>query len=169
MPDQIDEIIRREGGATATDDPADSGGRTQYGISEAAHPEAWADGEVTYPEAREIYQKRYLTGPGFERITDLHLQHQLVDMGVPSGPVKAIKTLQQVLGLAPDGVLGPKTLSAIEKYPAGMLFGFPVPGSVLLNLAVRDARVLLYAGIAKANPVKLRFLLGWIKRAMEFK
>ena len=48
----IDNVIAAEGGSTATNDPADGGGRTQYGISERANPEAWADGKVTAEEAR---------------------------------------------------------------------------------------------------------------------
>jgi lysozyme family protein len=167
LPDIISDIIRREGGATATNDPSDSGGRTQYGIAERSHPEAWADDKVTLDEARAIYLKQYVLP--FEGIEDVSLLHQLVDMGVPSGPVTAKQTLQQVIGVTADGVLGPKTFAAIAAYPGGKLFGFPVPGSVLLNLAVRDARMLLYAGIAKRRPKDLKFLLGWLRRAMEFK
>jgi lysozyme family protein len=167
--DFIDEIIRREGGDKETNDPADSGGRTKFGISERAHPEAWADGDVTRDEARGIYKKTYITAEHFDKIVDETLRHQVVDFGVPSGPNQAAKMLQQLVGVEADGEIGPKTLEAIENYPGGKLFGVEVPGKVLLNLAFRDARTMFYATLAKRRPKDLKFLLGWIKRAQEFK
>lgn len=169
MADIIDEIIELEGGDTVTNDPADSGGRTQYGISEHSHPEAWADGKVTYDEARNIYEKTYILAEKFNIIPNAALLHQVVDFGVPSGPDTSARVLQQLVGVEIDGEIGPKTIAAINNYPSGMLFGVPVPGSVLLNLAFRDARVMFYATLAKRRPKDLKFLLGWIKRTFEFK
>ena len=62
MPNDIDKIIddvlEREGGAAVTNLPEDRGGRTQYGISERFHKDAWADGKVTKAEARTIYEQK---------------------------------------------------------------------------------------------------------------
>lgn len=167
--DIIDDVIRREGGDKETNDPVDKGGRTKYGISERAHPEAWADGDVTYDEARGIYRAIYILAERFNLIKDQRLFHQVVDFGVLHGADSAARLLQQIVGVKVDGAIGPKTLEAIENYPSGKLFGTEVPGSVLLNLAFRDARVMRDATIAKKNPSQLRFLLGWLKRALEFK
>src|SRR5689334_12674244 len=142
MSDFIDDIIKREGGSEATNDPSDSGGRTQYGISENAHPEAWADGKVTYDEARSIYEKVYILARHFDQVKDLWLQHQVVDFGVTHGSATAARLLQQLVGVVADGEVGPKTIAAIEAYPAGKLFGKDAPGIVLLNLAFRDAATL---------------------------
>lgn len=169
MSDIVDDIIRREGGATETNDPSDSGGRTKYGISEKANPEAWADGDVSYAEARQIYEKVYILAERFNTIPSTALLHQVVDHGVMSGPDTAARMLQQAAGTVPDGAIGQKTLDAINAYPAGTLFGFPVPGYVLLNLAFRDARTLHYATIAKKRPKDLKYLLGWLKRVQEFR
>lgn len=169
MSDFIDEIIRREGGDKETNDPADSGGRTKFGISERAHPEAWADGDVTRPESRAIYEQVYVTAEKFHLLPDEFLKHQVIDHGVPSGPDTAARMLQTVVGVPADGIIGPKTLAAITAFPDGTLFGVPVPGRVLLNLAFRDARMLAYASLAKRRPKDLKYLLGWLKRAMEFK
>jgi lysozyme family protein len=169
MADFIDEIIEREGGETATNDPNDAGGRTQFGISEKANPAAWADGVVTREEAREIYSRIYILAKHFERIEDVTLMHQVVDHGVMSGPDAAARMLQQVIGVPPDGIIGDKTIEAIRTFPDGMLFGQKVPGIVLINLAFRDAREVYYATATKKNPNNLKFLLGWIKRAQEFK
>jgi lysozyme family protein len=169
MTDFIDTIIKREGGDTETNDPDDSGGRTKFGISENAHPEAWADGDVSYWEARTIYERVYILAEKFHLIRDEHLKHQVVDFGVPSGPDTAARLLQQLVGVKVDGVIGPKTLAAIDNYPDGKLFGVEVPGRVLLNLAFRDAREIFYATLAKRRPKDLKFLLGWLKRAQEFR
>ena len=164
--DFIDEIIEREGGARETNDPADAGGRTKYGISERGNPDLWRDGPPTYAQARQRFSERYVAP--FASLSDPFLKAQLADWGVTSGPGHVAKVLQQLLRLNADGKVGPKTVAAATNYPAGFLFGHPVPGSVLLNLAVRDARMLHYAGITKAKPSNLRFILGWLRRAMEF-
>lgn len=166
MPDLIDDIIRREGGARETDDPSDSGGRTQYGISERAHPDVWAKGYITYKDAREIYQRVYIQGEHFDRLPEA-LQRQVVDYGVTAGSDTATRLLQHVLSLPVDGVLGPKTLEAVTHYPDGLLFGSIVPGSVLLNLAFCNARMLEYAKLAQHRPKDLKYLHGWLRRALE--
>lgn len=167
----ISDIIRREDDprnpGVVTNDPDDSGGRTQYGLTEKDNPEEWADGKVTPEEARARYLKTYVMP--FMGIQNEHLLHQLVDHGVPSGTKASIKLLQQIVGATVDGVLGPKTLAKVEAFKGGYLFGIPVPGFVLLNLAFRDARTLFYAATAKRRPKDLKYLLGWIKRNQEFK
>lgn len=168
MADIVDDIIRREGGSDVTNDPSDSGGRTQYGISERSNPEAWRDGKVTYSEARTIYEKVYILSEHFNLLPEV-LKHQVVDFGVPSGPDTAARMLQQVLGVPIDGQIGAKTIEAIQNYPAGKLFGVDVPGSVLLNLAFRDARTLFYVTLAKKRPKDQKYVLGWVKRGQEFK
>lgn len=167
----IQEILLRETDPkhpdAITNDPDDSGGRTQYGISEKANPEVWKDGVVTPEERQEVYFQKYIAP--FKAISDGPLLHQLVDFGVTSGTETSIRTLQQLVGVAADGIIGPRTLSAVENYPSGVLFGTPVPGAVLLNLAFRDARTMFYAAVAKRRPKDLKFLLGWLRRVQEFK
>lgn len=168
MADIIDDIIRREGGAKETNDPSDSGGRTKYGISEKANPEAWADGDVTYWEARTIYEKIYILDEKFNLLPE-SLKHQAIDHGVMSGPDTAARMLQQIVGVKVDGSIGPKTLEAVANYPGGKLFGTEVPGIVLLNLAFRDARVIHHVTIAKKRSKDQKYVLGWVKRDQEFR
>lgn len=157
MSDLIDDIILREGGDKETNDPKDKGGRTRFGISEAANPKAWADGKVTYDEARSIYEQKYLTGPGFDKISDPKLQALLVDFGVNSGPQLAITKLQEILKVDADGKLGPKTLAAIEKEE---------PRRLTNKLAL--ARIKMMGRIVKRDPSQLEYINGWLNRAGEF-
>ena len=154
----IDDVIKREGGAKVTHDPADKGGRTQNGISERSNPEAWADGKVTDQEAREIYLKKYVVGPGFHRIPSSHkaTQTQLIDFFVTSG-YEATKKLQEIVKVEVDGVFGSETLAAM----------LGVDDRTLNNLLMA-ARVRMAGRIVKRDPSQVRFLNGWLDRFLSF-
>jgi lysozyme family protein len=156
LGDLIGDILVREGGSVVTNDPNDSGGRTEYGISEKANPEAWKTGSVSEATARAIYLKKYVQAPGFDQIPPGSLQAQLVDFGVVSGPAVAITKLQHILGVAEDGVLGPATLAALSA------------STLDVNKALVMARVLTIAKLVVAAPKDLKFLVGWTSRALEF-
>lgn len=157
MSDLIDDIIHREGGSTATNLKNDKGGRTQYGISEKANPAAWADDKVTYTEARDIYAAKYIRGPGFDKISDPRVQAQMVDFGVNSGPPLAITKVQEILHLPADGILGPKTLAAIN-----------AADPVTLNNKIALSRIKMIGRLVSKNPKQVEFLNGWLNRAIEF-
>lgn len=155
----IDDIIQREGGAKTTNDPKDKGGRTQYGISEKSFPEAWKDDKVTEQEAREIYLTKFVIGPGFSKIPPSHakIQSILVDWGVNSGPVIAIQNLQRLLVVPVDGVFGPGTLAALI-----------AADPQLLAAKLCRSRVQMIARVVQKNPSQLKFLTGWLDRALSF-
>jgi lysozyme family protein len=165
--DFIDLIIRREGGEKETNDPDDSGGRTKWGISERAHPELWVDGPPTYAQARACYAQKYLLP--FAGITDPLLVEQLADWSVTSGVGTVIRVLQQLVGTTADGVLGPITLGKVNSPKDATFFGHPIPGTVALNLALRDARIIFYATLAKRRPKDLKYILGWLARTQSFR
>jgi lysozyme family protein len=112
----IAEILEREGGFV--DNPADRGGPTKFGITQATLS-AWrgltvsrADvEELTQAEARRIYQRRYITGPGFGRLASPALRSVVVDCGVLHGERNAIRMLQRAMGIRADALLGPLTES----------------------------------------------------------
>jgi lysozyme family protein len=165
MPDPIHDIISdilvREGGSKVTNDPSDSGGRTQYGIAERSNPGAWFDGKVTEEEARAIYTTKYVVAPGFDKVPDPQLQAQLVDFGVNSGPFIATQKLQEILKVSADGKLGPMTLAAL----CNVAFQHP---SGWVNNQLVAARVKMFGKIVVKNPSQLKFLNGWLNRALEF-
>lgn len=161
IDDIINAVLKAEVGDKPdggyTNDPADAGGRTQYGISEKSNPEAWADGKVTEAEAREIYLNKYVRGPGFDKIANSKLQHFVVDWGVISGPAVAIRYLQQVIGVKVDGIMGDKSLTAINSGDA----------RVILNRVVSE-RLKMIGRIVQDRPSQLKYLEGWINRCCEF-
>lgn len=155
--DIITDIEHREGDGAVTNDPADGGGRTQWGISEKTNPAAWADGKVTEAEARAIYESKFLVGPGFDRIPDAGLRAQLVDYGVNSGPAIAIQKLQAIIGVAPDGALGAATLAALGTQDVRTV-----------NNALVAARIRMIGRLVQKTPTQLKFLSGWLDRALQF-
>lgn len=154
----IDNVLKAEGGSASTNDPVDGGGRTQFGISERANPEAWLDGKVTEEEAREIYLTRYYTQPGFDKLDDPKLQHFMVDFAVLSGPHLAIQYLQRAIGVPDDGILGPQTLAVVNGCD---------DRRVLVNRLVVE-RVKMIGRIVNRAPNQARFLNGWLSRALGF-
>jgi len=161
VKDVIDQVIAREvdpsDRSKISNDPADKGGRTAYGISEKANPDLWKDGPPTEAQSRERYEQRYIRYPGFDKITDKQLQSQLIDFGVNSGPGIAVKKLQEILQVEVDGVLGPETLGALEKcHPED------------INNLLVGARVRMIGKIVSKNPSQLKWLNGWLARAVEW-
>lgn len=102
-------------------DPDDHGGPTNFGITQLVYDEyrrakglAYAPvKEITRQVAREIYYERY-----WKRIKPELMREDMAiaafDFGVNSGPTQAIKTLQDVLGLKSDGIIGPLTSRRLQ-------------------------------------------------------
>lgn len=56
-----------EGGERYTNDPADPGGETKWGISKRSHPNIDIKG-LTYSQARDIYYNEYWIGAGCDEL-----------------------------------------------------------------------------------------------------
>lgn len=166
----IDGVIRREGGYV--DHPADRGGPTRYGVTQAAlsrhlgRPASREDVKTLSIEtAREIYQLEYVTAPRFDRLPGLVAEF-VIDTGVHSGPRTAAKMLQRVLneaGFGPldvDGRAWALTRRAAEKATEAM-------GDYLLAALILERLRFLRALIA-ADPSQRAFEKGWINRLKSF-
>lgn len=153
----IMEIIDREG-RKDTNNPNDSGGRTKYGISENAHPEAWVDGPPSLEVAKQIILLDYLVKPNIHRIQPDYLRDQVADFAVPSGPHIAIQHLQRLVGVDADGVLGPATFAALA-----------TRNPETIHTQLIDSRVLMFARLVQRRPKDLEFLYGWLRRALSFR
>jgi lysozyme family protein len=139
--------------------PGDRGGRTSWGISERAHPDAWRNGPPSRERARAIYESVYLTPWAWVHYDPL--REQLIDISINSGERRAATLLQLTLDIDPDGIVGPHTRAAVGRYQ------YP---SVLrhLNHALVAERVRFLVGLANDDPTQRINLRGWINRAVEF-
>jgi lysozyme family protein len=168
----IDKILAAEGGYA--DHPSDRGGPTMYGVTEAVARRSGYDGPMQeLPEslAREIYRKRYIVRPAFDKVAAISpaIGFELADTGVNMGPARASEFLQRWLNglnargsryadLFVDGRIGEVTLTALRAY---LRWRGPQGERVLLSGldCVQGAR---YLEIAEGNPSQEDFLYGWV-------
>lgn len=123
----FDKLINHEGGYV--NNPRDPGGETKYGISKRQYPQEDIK-NLTLTRAKAIYAKDYWAGVGCDLVPE-GLKFDLFDTAVNSGPGRAVKLLQQTVGQAQDGVLGPLTLQALKTAPSSV-FAARFNGSRLL-------------------------------------
>ena len=121
----VDRSIQEEGGYV--NNPKDPGGMTNLGVTKRAW-EAWAQGPVSEAVMRGLTPK--VVGPFYkaqywDRIEGdklaAGLDYAAFDMAVNSGTNRAIKYLQQLVGVPQDGILGPRSLEAIIAADAGQM------------------------------------------------
>jgi lysozyme family protein len=107
----FDDLMDREGGFTI-----DHGGKTRYGITEkTARRYGYLDEMEFLPieTAKEMYRK-YYWDKSFDQFS-YPVAFQVFDAAVNSGPRTAAVWLQMVAGAKADGVIGPKTIAAVNK------------------------------------------------------
>lgn len=110
----LDLLIRHEGGYS--DNPADPGGRTMYGITERVARQHGYTGdmrELPMSVAATIYRKQYWSMIKADQLPEA-LRFHVFDAAVNSGNVQSIKWLQECAGVKQDGIVGPMTLKAAE-------------------------------------------------------
>ena len=168
----IEELIDREGGFV--DHPADRGGATRWGITEAvARAAGYAGAMAAMPRgvAAGIYRRSYWERPGYAGVAERapKLAAELFDTGVNMGPAVASGFLQRALNalnrggrdypdVAADGRIGPRTLAALDGYLAVR----GRAGERVLLKAVEAMQGERYLRLAEARPANEAFLYGWL-------
>lgn len=125
LPEALRLMFGHEGGYS--NNKNDPGGPTKYGITHrtlAAHRGVPSVTEaqvkaLTLKEAEEIYRRSYWTQSGGD-LLPVGLDYAAFDFGVNSGPARAVKSLQKVVGVTQDGIVGGQTVAAVERYPGGV-------------------------------------------------
>lgn len=133
--------------------PSDPGGETNHGITKRTAMAHGYNGSMKLltPEiAEEIYFKSYWVGTLAEK-APRRLSLHLLDMNINSGPRNSTRTLQRALGLAADGIAGPKTMEAIKTTPED---------EIILRFNI--ARMEFYANIGNFKT----FGKGWTNRLL---
>lgn len=107
-------LLKHEGGYVNS--AADPGGATRYGITEAVAREVGYKGdmrELPLDLAKRIYKDKYWDSVKAEELPPA-CRYAVFDAAVNSGPGQSIKWLQRSLGMLDDGIIGPKTLAAVN-------------------------------------------------------
>ncbi len=119
FPRALQLVLKHEGGYV--DHPRDPGGATNLGItldtlsSWRGRRASKADVKaLTVDDVTPIYRKRYWDAVSGDLLPS-GLDYAVFDYGVNSGPSRAAKHLQAVLGVAQDGKIGPVTIAAARE------------------------------------------------------
>jgi lysozyme family protein len=110
-------LVKHEGGYI--NHRADPGGESKYGISKRSYPQLDI-AALTVDQARSIYRRDYWGPAGCDAVPD-SLKLHLFDCAVNSGVSTAVRMLQRCVGETVDGILGPRTLQAVQSMPAPRL------------------------------------------------
>lgn len=113
----LEMLLKHEGGYV--NHPRDPGGMTNLGVTKRVY-EAWVGHEVdeaamralTPDDVAPIYRANYWDAVWGDHLPS-GVDFSVFDWGVNSGPPRAIKALQRIVGSVSDGVMGPKTMQAV--------------------------------------------------------
>lgn len=154
----IKHTLRHEGGFV--DNPHDRGGRTNFGITQKTldsvnDPSLPKDvKDLTEAQASAIYHKFYWEPLKADQLP-FEIRAMLFDQAVNSGVSGAVKRLQKILNLTPDGVIGQQTIAAAWRS--------------MQPAKLRDeyfkATLDHYARIVSNDSTQAQFLRGWLRRA----
>lgn len=144
----IDRVLIHEGGYS--NDPADRGSETNFGISKASYPDLDIKA-LTKEGAIQIYRRDFWDSPGLSRLPSA-LGFQVLDASINQGLSRSIQWLQFVVGAKIDGVLGNETLAKLS--------GMPLESAVMAFIARRGQDYL-------ENRQFSSFGHGWLTRLNE--
>lgn len=110
-------LIGHEGGYV--NHRADPGGETKFGISKRSYPGEDIAG-MTLERAKLIYRRDFWGPAGCDAVPE-SIRFDLFDMAVNAGVRRAAMTLQRAVGETEDGIIGPRTLQAVQSMPGPRL------------------------------------------------
>lgn len=146
-----------------TNNKKDKGGPTKYGITLATWRRVGYDKNgdgvlneediklLTEDDFHRVFKQNYWNACKADKIQDQSVANMLVDFAYNSGVKRAATYLQLTLGITADGIIGNKTLFAINKSNGKRLFE-----------RLKKTREDYLKSIAKGT--QKDFLNGWLRR-----
>ena len=142
-------------------DPNDNGGATMVGITIGTYRsycryKGWKTPSVNdlknmpYKVWRDIVYTMYWNKWKADTINDQSVANMVVDWIWHSG-ASTIKKVQSIIGVTADGIVGPKTITALNNCKD-------------INNKVYQARKSYFEAIVKKNPSQKKWLTGWMNR-----
>lgn len=161
-------ILSWEGGYV--NDPVDKGGATNMGVTISTWRNVGydkdGDGDIDVDDLKllskddvlnRVLKPHYWDKWKADQIKSQSVANILVDWVWGSG-ANGIKLPQKLLGLTVDGIVGPKTLAAVNASDSLVLF----------NTIKAEREAFLYR-IVERDPTQKRFIKGWLNRLNALK
>ena len=180
-------ILKWEGGFV--NDPLDKGGATNKGVTIATWRQCGydktGDGKIDVDDLRlisdadvrdRVLRPHYWNRWKADKIKSQKVANILVDWVWGSG-LNGIKYPQKILGVTADGIVGPKTLAAVNNANPDMLFDsiYKEREAFLRNIVDKSVAAYEKKIGRKASDSELirntqkRFLKGWLNRLKDIK
>lgn len=163
----IPRILKNEGGYT--NNPNDSGGETNWGITVAVARENGYKGNMrtmTVEQAKAIYKKKYWDTLELDLIKQQIIADIIFDISVNAGQGRAAHFLQRTVNLmtkqniVEDGDVGNTTITR-----ANTLTGQNIEKSVRIISALATSHYIDCCEKAEKNE---DFILGWLRRGQGY-
>ncbi len=155
-------MIRNEGGYKLTNVKHDKGGQTYAGIARNRWSkwDGWKfiDTGDTPPTdlVRTFYLDNFWTLVRGDQINGQRVAENIFDFAVNAGVSTAAKLAQIVVGATPDGVIGSKSLVALNAFDEE---------TFVVRYAL--AKLARYEQIVSKDRTQDKFLLGWLRRTLR--
>lgn len=140
--------------------PLDKGGPTNGGVTLATFRQYFGS-DKTVDDLRRMTDRQWCTvmKSYWDRVQGDKILRQcvaemLVDWHINSGTA-GVKAAQRALGCTADGIVGKKTLAALNS-PAAFE-------------KLQDARLVFFVNIVKSRPNQIGMLTGWLRRLLKIK
>lgn len=118
--------------------------------------------EIRDDEVYDVYRSDFYETPKIDKLPG-KVAGVVFDFGINSSPDRAIRTLQRTVGATPDGVIGPKTLGAVESF-------IDQNGEDALVEGVINKREGFLKQLIKDKPAKYqKFENGWNNRIQKLR
>lgn len=145
-----------------SNDPDDSGGATMVGVTLSTYktyckrnglrtPSVTDLKAISYKVWRDILHTMYWNKWKADLIEDQNIANMLVDWVWGSGASVGIKRPQRLLEVTQDGIVGPKTIAAVNSTQDFLK-------------TLYDARKAHFNEIVRKKPSQKKWLKGWINR-----
>lgn len=166
--ESVEQLFERAKRTGWSDHPLDRGGATQCDVTLKTYrefcrrkgmpePSKTALRNIPFAHWREILKTGYWDVWKADRIKNQGVAEILVDWVWGSG-AKSVKAAQRVLGVTADGIVGEKTLAAVNAADASILF-----------MRMQQARWLYVEDIVRRDPSQKMWRQGWLNRINDIK
>jgi lysozyme family protein len=157
--------MQSEGGYVLHEVAGDRGGMTFAGIARKFNA-SWSGWQLVDAGDRDsaalkksvagFYLNNYFNACGLKNIKSQVVANVVYDFAVNAGVRTAVHLVQQCVGVSADGIVGPRTIAALNQVK---------PSEFVAHYSL--AKVARYAAIVNRDRSQNKFLLGWLNRTLR--